>query len=59
MDSIFIVDFPANINLFKANSRDSRKRCAIRSKLTIKTPERRKRRRWRSSGVFIVNCEHI
>ena len=30
--------------------------CEICSKLTIKTPERRQRRR---SGVFIVNFEYI
>ena len=33
--------FPANIYLFKGNSRNSRKRFEICSKLTIKTPERR------------------
>ena len=31
----------ANIYLFKVNNRDTRKRCEICSKLTIKTPERR------------------
>ena len=31
-------------------------RCEICSRLKIKTPERRK---WRHSGVFIVNFEHI
>ena len=30
----------SNIYLFKFNSRITRKRCEIRSKLTIKTPER-------------------
>ena len=44
--------FPANICLFKFNSRNTRKRCEICSKLTMKTPERRQ---WR----FIVNFEHI
>ena len=34
--------FPANIYLYKVNNRNSRKRCEIFSKLTIKTPERRK-----------------
>ena len=38
---------------FKRNNRNARKRCEICSKLTIKTPERRR------SGVFIVNFEHI
>ena len=32
---------PANIDLFKVNNRNNRKRCEICSKLTIKTPERR------------------
>ena len=47
---------PANICLFKINNRQTRKRCEIFSKLTVKTPERRQRRR---SGVFIVNFENI
>ena len=45
-----------NIYLFKVNNRNTRKRCEIWSKLTIKTPERP---HWRRSGVFIVNFEHI
>ena len=32
---------PVNINLFKVKNRNTRKRCEIHSKLTIKTPERR------------------
>ena len=32
---------PAHIYLFKVNYRNTRKRCEICSKLTIKTPERR------------------
>ena len=43
---------PAGIYLLKVNNRNTRTRCEICSKLTIKTPERR-------SGVFIVNFEHI
>ena len=39
--------------LFKANNRNTRKRCELCSKLTIKT------RHWRRSGIFIVNFEHI
>ena len=39
--------------MFKVNNRNTRKKCEICSKLTIKTPERRR------SGVFIVNFEHI
>ena len=34
------------------SNRNTRTRCEICSKLTIKTPERR-------SGVFIINFEHI
>ena len=48
--------FPAGIYLFKVNNRNTRTTCEICSKLTIKTPERCY---WRSSGVFIVNFEHI
>ena len=40
------------IYLLKFNNRNTRTRCEICSKLTIKTPERR-------SGVFIVNFEHV
>ena len=53
---IILIGDPANIYLFKVNNRSSRKRCEIFSKLIIKTPERRQRRR---SGVFIVNFENI
>ena len=42
--------------MFKVNNRNTRTRCEICLKLTIKTPERRQ---WRRSGVFIVNFEHI
>ena len=48
--------YSANIYLFKVNNRNTRKRCEIFSKFTIKTPERRQRLR---SGVFIVNFENI
>ena len=47
---------PVGYYMFKVNNRNSRTRCEICSKLTIKTPERRHCRR---SGVFIVNFEHI
>ena len=46
---------PVGIYLLKVNNRNTRIRCEICSKLTIKTPERRQ---WRRSGVFIVNFEH-
>ena len=42
--------------MFKINNRNTRTRCEICSKLTIKTLERRQ---WRRSGVFIVNFELI
>ena len=44
------------IYLLKVSNRDTRTRCEICSKLTIKTSERH---HWRCSGVFIVNFEHI
>ena len=47
--------FRPNIYLFKFNKRNPRRRCEVRSKLAIKTPERRYCRR---SGVFIVTFEH-
>ena len=42
----------ANNYLLKLNNRNTRKKCEICSKLTIKTPERR-------HGVFIVTFEDI
>ena len=48
--------FPSGIYLLKVNNRNTRTRCEISSKLTIKTPEQRQ---WRRSGVFIVNFTHI
>ena len=48
--------FPTNIYLFKVNNRNTRRRCEICSKLTIKTPERC---HWRPIGVFVDNLEHI
>ena len=41
---------------FKVNNRNTRKRCEICSKITIKIPERRQ---WLRSGIFIANFEHI
>ena len=48
--------FQASIYLLKLSNRNTRARCEICSKLTIKTPERHQ---WHRSGVFIVNFEHI
>ena len=46
----------AGNHMFNVNNRNTRTRCEIFLKLTIKTPERR---HWCRSGVFIVNFEHI
>ena len=51
---LILAKCPTNIYLFIVNNRDTRKRCEICSKLTIKTPERRQ-----YGVVFIVNFEHI
>ena len=42
--------------MFKVNKRNTRTRCEICSKSTIKTPEQRQ---WFRSGVAIVNLDHI
>ena len=47
---------PVGIYLLKVNNRNTRARCEICSKLTIKTPERRQ---WPCSSDFIVNFEHV
>ena len=49
-------NIPAGIYVSKVNNRNTRARCEICSKLTIKIPERRQ---WRRSGIFVVNFEHI
>ena len=49
-------NIPAGSYMFKVDNKNTRTRCEICSKLTIKTP---KRRHWRRYGVFIVNFEHI
>ena len=54
-DDIPISPNRAGIQLFKVINRNTRTRCKVCSKLTIKTPERRQ---WHRSGVFIVNFEH-
>ena len=43
--------------MFKVNNRNTRTRCEIWSKLTIKTPERRYFTP--CSSAFIVNCEQV
>ena len=42
--------------MFKVNNRNTRARCEIYLKLTIKLPEWR---HWCSSGIFFVNFEHF
>ena len=49
-------DSTVGIYLLQVNNKNTQIRCEICSKLTIKTPKRRQRRR---SGAFIVNFEHI
>ena len=47
---------PAGNYLFKVSSRNTRTRCEISSKLTIKTPGQCQ---WHPCGVFIVIFEHV
>ena len=54
--SLILKCYPAGIYLLKVNKRNTRTRCEICSALTIKTSERLHSR---SSGLFIVNFEHI
>ena len=42
---------PTGNYMFKVNTRNTKTRCEVYSKLTVKTSER--------CGVFIVNFEHI
>ena len=51
-----IIYIPAGNYMFKVNSRNTRTRCEICSKLLIKIPERRQ---WCRSGAFIVNFKHV
>ena len=52
---VIMILYLASIYLLKVNNRNTRTRCEICSKLTIKIPERR---HWRRSGIFFVNFEH-
>ena len=47
----WLLVYPANIYLLKVNNRNTRKRCEICSKLTMKTPERR---HWHLFLVFLL-----
>ena len=52
--------YPAGIYLLKVNNRNTRTRCEICSKLTIKTPERRSKLTIKTpERRFIVSFEHI
>ena len=51
-----VAHISAGIYLVKFHNRNTRTRCEICSQLTINIPERRY---LRSSGVFVVNSEHI
>ena len=53
---VFTLDYPVGIYMFKVKNRNTRKRCEVCSRLTIKTPERHHRRR---SVVVIANFKHI
>ena len=48
--------YSTSIYLLNFNNRNTRTKCKICSKLTIKTPEQR---HWCHSGIFIVNFELI
>ena len=54
--AVLIKNDPAANYMFKFNNRNTRTRCEICLKSTIKTPEQR---HWRRYDVFIVNSEHI
>ena len=56
VSKILTLNIPTGINLFKVRNKNTRTRCEIYSKLTIKTPGRR---HWRRFCVFTVNFEHI
>ena len=47
---------PIGNYMFKVSNSNTRTRCEICSKLTMKKSEQRQ---WRRSGLFIVNFEHI
>ena len=51
--------YPANIYLIKVNNKNTRKRCEICSKFTIKTPERRLYPPVKSSENRIIGFEQV
>ena len=54
-----LFQYPAGICLLKVSNRNTRTRCEICSKLTIKTPKRRQSRNSSVSSVSIVNIERV
>ena len=50
--SLVLACYPTGNHMFIVNNRNTRARCEMCSKLTIKIPER-------CPGIFIVNFEHI
>ena len=55
-DSLSAPFIPAGIYLLQVNNRNTKRRCKICSKVTLKIPEQHPRRR---SGVFVVNFKNI
>ena len=47
--------YPSGNYMFKVNNKNTRTKCEICPKLTIKT----ERSHWHCSGVFVVNFGHI
>ena len=56
LSGITIMTIPAGNYMLKVNNTNTRTRCEIYSKSTIKT---REQCHWHHCGVFIVNFEHI
>ena len=55
---MYMANVPAGNYMFKFNNRNTKTRCEICSKLTIKTPERCQICTKVTGGVFIVNFEN-
>ena len=53
---VLTIHNPGGIYIFKVNNKNTRTRCEICSKLTIKTPEPH---HWRRSGIFLVHFNYI
>ena len=57
-EKMYMANVPAGNYMFKSNNRNTKTRCEICSKLTIKTPERCQICTKVTGGVFIVNFEN-